>query len=174
MLVTLRKQGNRYFDASKPQRREDCIILSPPHTGTAFLRNVLWCNYFHFDDLTPTERERVIKDKLVVVPLRDPRLVWQSYLKREGTGLEIPRSRFTNNWKRLAECHQRYDLNYVCVDLPQREEQLQSLRDKLDRPLLTNWKPINTVSGIIEDDAPMDWVYEIEPIKTFYGDRNGV
>ena len=175
MQVTLRRENGRWFDAKVPKRYQDVIIISVPHTGTVFLREVLYCNYFHCDDLTPEKLAETVEGKIVVSPLRDPVDVWRSWVKREGTGLQLPRERFTENWKRLAQMDRDYDVHYVCVDRPERDEQLRVVEKKLSDPrriskrLHTDWKPLNSVSGEVSEKPEIDWVYELDPVRKYYG-----
>lgn len=168
MEILLRRENGRLFDARVPPRNQDVLITSVPHTGTVFLRDVLYCNYFHCDDLTPAQFDNHFQDKVIVSPLRDPRAVYCSWIKRENTLLGINRNRFIKNWKRLREIDEKYDVHYIPVDRPERVSQLQALEDKLDRELKTDWEPKNSVPGDVSEIENIKWIYDLRPVKEYY------
>ena len=62
---------------------------------------------------------------VVASPLRDPADVWHSWVRRMGTGHEVPLEHFDESWKRLVYLDGIYDIIYVPIDRPERDANLK-------------------------------------------------
>lgn len=148
-------------------------IISIPHTGTRFLRQLLGiarrdrtCPHHHILAKSPTAHVQMANQvrRGIVVPLRDPRAVLATWIKHKRRV-----SDYLKSWELLEELDAKWPLLYLCVDHPKRDEQLAHLARYFELPLATDWQPVGHSEG--EPTLPaVEWdeVYYRLPVSRFY------
>jgi len=120
---------------------------------------------------------------VIASPLREPAAVWQSWVRRMGTGHEVPLNLFDKSWERLAHLDEQYDIIYVPLDHPYRDAQIQEVERALGEAIEPEWGikeghiPEQDMRACVgyEDrtvDRDLNWIYELPMVKRFY-DRPG-
>ncbi len=153
------------------------VVLAVPHTGTRTLREILGC----FSKHTWVSNERLAQNlvgSIVVTPLRDPREVWKSWLRRQGTIHESDLHRFNKTWRRLAELDDLYSIIYVPLDRPERDMQFAKIERAAGRTFNPNWsKKVGRVEDkeleyerprVSDDGRDLSWIYDLPMVKQFY------
>lgn len=113
----------------------DYFVMSVQHTGTRFLVDLLGCKGAHVQHIHGVEGEK-LEGKTMVVPLRHPRAIAESWHNRGKSCLDL-----VDRFKELIE---DYEGEYVVlpIDNEEREANLAALGD-----YKTNWKPIGHYNG---------------------------
>ncbi len=162
------RQTTQLTEKHKVQRK----ILSIPHTGTRALSDLLQCHHIHVHYLWP-RLDAELRDNVIVMPLRNPKRVWFSWVNRVGTDHEIDLNRFNKQWRKLQQLDRIYDIFYLPVDHSERNEQLELLSDKLGTKIKPGWKRTGHMGGIRgpkpEPEVDWDFIYDLPMIKRFYG-----
>jgi len=151
-------------------------VLSIPHSGTRSLCEMLDCEHVH--TFVPWSRiDAEIEDDVVITPLRDPKKLWQSWLNRFNTVHKIDLDRFEGAWRNLELADKVYDIWYVPVDHPARDERLQAIADRLEIEVNPTWERVGHMGGDPEwvernkDKLPVinwDYIYNLPFIKRLY------
>ena len=133
------------------------IIVCPtiPKTGSRFLIDHLLGGYPKYQNeskdgvvfrhLASQDMPEVrgwLRNNLVVVPLRHPVSCARSWCAR-GWRKKIPD--LTDYWRRLMYVVDRYDVSYVPIDVPNRDEWLRLLNERLPTPVETDWPVVNGI-----------------------------
>lgn len=152
------------------------MILSVPHTGTRTLVDITGYTFMHsYEYMTPTQITN--GEGVLCAPLRDPVEVWKTWYQRySGRGYlmdpDHPKS-MESAWRGMSALDRFFDIIYVPVDVPERDEQLQILAEAMGRELRTDWKPVGARADhkktrpVPEKD--LRWVYELPFVSRFYG-----
>lgn len=161
-------------------------VISVPHTGTRFMFGLLNCHHKHiYEDWTTLEEE--VKDHIIVVPLRDPKLVWQSWINwiqpnastlRAGD-IVMRLKNFQNCWERLGELHCKHKVYYVPIDHPDRNKYIKILSTALQERIEPDWsnkighyEPTqeNKLWQETAEYPKIDWdlIYSLPMINRFY------
>lgn len=157
------EQTMRDFGMKLPGQRVKRTVVSVPHTGTRWARRTFECLSVH----------SYVDDEIVgvpIVPLRDPRAVWDSWCRRLGTGHAVPVN-FDFAWEQLHELSHRYDFHYLPLDTPDRDECFYRICDALGEDLAPKWDQKDGHLELEVQDYPRDLskIYELPFIKRFYG-----
>jgi hypothetical protein len=127
------------------------VIVSVRGTGTRFTRHLLGpgVDHVHIDGLEPLD----IEQKLVVIPLRDPRAVWGTWWRlNRRKPMEYDLARFERDWVRISDLYTAGGCVRLPVDHQERETYLSALSAVIGRELATDWRPQR--DGRIEDRGP--------------------
>jgi hypothetical protein len=157
------------------------LILIPtvPHTGTHFMRALFKGQHkIQLDHIWPERtamwRELLHKGHPIVVPMRHPFEVAESWKRRGKDPLEIPEL-----WRLLVQEIDKYNPQYLCLDVPLlRNGQLKAINNRLHLNLATDWarvcengiNPLHTAYRVrLTDDelAITDGI--VEELATFFG-----
>jgi len=121
-------------------------VISVPHTGTRFVFGFLNCHHRHiYEEWDVLEKE--IQNHVIVVPLRDPRLVWQSWINwiqpnavnlRAGD-IVMKLDNFQNCWERLGQLDWKHKVYYVPIDHADRDKEISLLSEVLDETIAPDW-----------------------------------
>jgi hypothetical protein len=152
------------------------LVLSVPHAGTRTVQKILNCEHAHVyvrdhpDWPFFAKRIRFLR---LVVPLRDPRAVWRSWVKRWNAKQgEVELHLFQPQWEHLLAFHEEYKLFYLPVDHVSRDERLQVLAEYLDRPLHANWDDhsghMDAPETTDHEEPDWDWIYKLPMVSRFY------
>lgn len=97
--------------------KKDPIIVSIPHTGTRFLKDRLDIeHHIHTHTNWVTLYERV-KNKHIIVPLRNPSTVWRSWCRRKDEEEVLNWApQFFASWYIMHTLDQLFDLDIICID----------------------------------------------------------
>lgn len=118
-------------------------VVSIPHTGTTFACMTLGSMYIHLlsRDDGRAAFDHVADIEHVIVPVRDPALVAQSWIRRRYT------ENLTRCWDLLAELARRQEIMLLPVDHPRRDNYLSAIALRLGEDLATDWQPVrHTIS----------------------------
>jgi hypothetical protein len=151
-------------------------ILSIPHTGTHFVLNLLgghrenlldWMNkvfeasghefYVSHTYLLPVFERVVDHGFNIVMPMRHPITTVRSWRNWEAKSdiehkTELVKSKYVPRmYKNIITIDQLYDINYISVDSPNREQLLDDFNKKFGLNLSTEWKPLNSIGKHTED-----------------------
>ncbi|MCP5014717.1 MAG: hypothetical protein GY938_05460 [Ketobacter sp.] len=141
----------------------DTLVISIPGCGTRFLADLLGCNSVHIEI-------EDIPDTIIAVPLRNPRDVLKTWIKR-NRDINI----FAGRWQRLQRLSNEYTIYPVALDLPIRDKQVQRLSEALERPLAPDWsKRLGHAEG--NPELPdFDWseISALPLVARFYADDRG-
>lgn len=139
------------------------FTVSVMHTGTTFTqqllnRSTLGSIHSH-QPIAPRDLFRLVTVDVVVIPLRDPRRVWQSWWER----IQGREQLFYDSWAHLYAYSRMCYRSRMCL-LPVdaiyvRDAYLRKLSDALSEPLVTDWEPKGVWSGdrCETPPPPMDW-----------------
>ena len=123
------------------------LVLSVPHCGTRSLKKLMGCGHAH---VFIREHPRWVgfEDTYLVCPLREPRRVWQSWVKRHNTGRGLDLSLFDKQWRHLEALDKDYEIHYI--------------------PLMGEGEGHG--DGPLETDITPDWdyIYALPMIRRFY------
>lgn len=135
-------------------------VLSVQHSGTTFLTDLLQCDRTHSDVCTagvhgPQYLNNIsispqLGEKVLVCPLRDPMSIWISWLKRS----DKPHAFFMRQWIGLCRADMMFDIHYVPIDIPARDQQIAELEVLLDREIKPDWD--TNVPGMNRHGLPND------------------
>lgn len=112
-------------------------VLSIPHTGTVFTCLTVGAMYVHIlaRDNGQSAFSEAADTEHVIVPVRDPALVAESWIRRRYT------ESLTRCWELLGELAQRRDIMLLPVDHPRRAVYLSAIARRLGEELPTDWEP---------------------------------
>lgn len=117
------------------------IIASVPHTGSRFVQRLLGCEFVHV--YAGESLERIKRHDLIVVPLRHPMRVAESWKRRGKPIAEHPvHEPMLAMWRNLIEVIDPLKPVYVPIDNGQRELALKGLGRRIGRMLETDWEPV--------------------------------
>lgn len=141
------------------------FTLSVLHTGTTFVEALLnkTSRGFHHvhNRLDPITLAKMRASDIIVIPLRHPQKVWESYVKRGRTEDE-----YQFAWYRLTQLSLAFRVLYLPVDLPgYRSLQLALLEEFLQTRFPTNWEPLGAFTGEAPETYP---VLDLLPNLPFY------
>jgi hypothetical protein len=161
-------------------KRRQVIIVSVPHTGTVFVKTLLSKaklnpiqHHCHSDSVFLLKSR---PNAQIVVPLRHPEKAWRTWCLR-GTGLQERRQRakyeqFRQAWVWLDEICRDYDVLYLPIDLPERDQYLETMSEALDIPLETDWAPRGATAGSLIMHEPQERdlsdVMALDVVRRFY------
>lgn len=91
------------------------LIVSVPHSGTRTLMKAVGCSYAHvFIRENPNWIAGFTEDQYLICPLRDPKKVWKSWVKRWNTGEgAVDLALFELQYRHLEILDKHYELHYV-------------------------------------------------------------
>lgn len=154
------------------------MILSVPHTGTRSLIAITGYDYLHsYEYMTPQDVINRNGDGVLCAPLRDPREVWKTWYQRYSGRTYLmdpdhPKS-MESAWRGMAALDRRFDIVFVPVDAPERDDMLAILAKKMGQHLETDWLPVaarpehKKQKEVPEKD--LSWIYELPFVSRFYG-----
>lgn len=154
------------------------------HTGTKFIASMFKYHQAGFleEDLGDTMHvghislgqivniEALLDEGLpVVIPLRHPYLVYESWIRRDKQIHEL-----VTNWHLLVDRIDKYNPYYVAIDSRDREDMLDDVNRGLGLRLETDWSPVNVVSNTYmmrprDIDPPPVIIKLADDIKGFLG-----
>ena len=157
-------------------------VVSLQHTGTRLMCKLLRCSYWHVDN--PLVQLEDLDGLVVVSPLRQPEMVWHSWLKRVSMPVisraintqvnetvEQAHTMFMRNLALFASVDTRYSPFYVPIDLTHlRAERLARLSCILNEPLSVDWNTrIGHAEAPVPDAPDIDWdyVYSLPMFKDY-------
>lgn len=142
------------------------FTLSVLHCGTTFTEALLnsFSRGFHHvhNELDPITLAKARAATVIVIPLRNPERVWESFITR---GLD--KLLYEYSWFRLNHIVNLFpSILYLPIDLEgYRNMQLRLLGEVLGKRLTTDWAPMGTYTGPRPDVMlPLDKV----PALPFY------
>jgi hypothetical protein len=109
----------------------DCLIVSAMHTGTRTLAEKFDCDYVHADSYAPGSEGR----REIVVPLRDPRTIVESWQRRQQYSLE----KLIRQFDRIDALRAFWP---IPVDRPDRDDYVAELSSELGREIPAHWPNI--------------------------------
>jgi hypothetical protein len=151
-------------------------VVSIPHSGTRGLKDLLGCHHVHLWCIWP-RLDAELMDNVVIMPLRDPQQIWISWLNRAGTKERIDLNRFEKQWRKLVQLDRIFDITYVPVDHPARDEIIQDVAHRLQIEVNPTWEKVGHMGGdpqwVIDhpDEIPeIDWdfIYNLPMVSKFY------
>ena len=129
-----------------PLKQKAPYIFSIPHNATRWLTQTLPLNVGYGHTHHANVRNRLDKATIVVVPLRDPRKVWESWWKRNPkTETEM---RFRGEYACMNYIDSQRTMYYMPVDVLNREECLTLLGRIVAQELETDWTPVGEYDGV--------------------------
>jgi hypothetical protein len=115
------------------------IVASVPHSGSRFVSELLRVPFWHV--YQGESLERIFEHEVIVVPLRHPLAVAQSWKNRGKPIVSHPKHEpMVAMWRTLIDVIAPRKPFYVPVDSDQREVYLAKLGKALRRRLKTDWK----------------------------------
>jgi len=155
------------------------IVLSIPHTGTRTLMEAFGWPHFHVYGRIHPEFVGFARDTVLACPLREPRAVWQSWVKRWETDTgAVDLGLFIHQWEFLEEFDKEYDIFYIPLDCPgcglsgKSQEMLDILSKRLDEELKVDFsKLVGHYGDDVKTDHPepdWDYIYNLPFVKRFY------
>lgn len=170
--------GRKYnkFDIGMNEPVREYGVVSVPHTGSNFLRELLELDTFkHTGALFFNQQYKGPWANLMIVPLRKPEDVWRSWYNRyhdpdkpEPQGFEAS---FWINWHAFAWMVKNQErMIFIPVDLPGvRDDALSDLSRVLGKTLSTDWEKVNSHGGKSEVPTPdLSEIYDIPVIRSLY------
>ena len=153
--------------------RLDRVVLSMQHSGTRTLCNLLNCGHFHTFAIEHPEVEDFPENIFIACPLRNPREMWASWAKRWEIGITaVDLGLFKAEFEYLSIFDDMYDIHYIPIDLPPRDDILAEWSDLLDESLVIDWGDRKGhIEGSTETDHPepdWDYIYNLPFVKRFY------
>lgn len=129
----------------------DPIIVSVPHTGTRFLKARLGLQ----DHAHANTRWQMLWDRIegrdVIVPLRDPSVVWRSWCRRHpGQHVLNWFGHFMAGWFNVNALDQMMEIDFICID-------------KQEDPRITDWTPVGD-----EDGSAAEWKLHKADLRSLY------
>lgn len=130
VLATVRNTGSNFL-----------LSILEPHYKRHYLTEdidgePLWFSHTE-NDCLGLLTQRIESHPPLIMTMRHPMDVAQSWVKREKA---LDRE-FRSMWLNLIALSHR-EHYFVPVDTEDREERLQSLSERLEKPLKTDWKPV--------------------------------
>ena len=120
------------------------IIASVPHTASRFVQSLLGPGVGNFHVYAKGTGENLIeipKHRVIVVPLRHPRAVAQSWKNRGKPIVSHEKHEpMVAMWRTLIDVIAPLNPFYVPVDIESRDEYLAKLGKKIKRKLVTDWR----------------------------------
>jgi hypothetical protein len=104
----------------------------------------------HIYQLTAFERADQ-EQRMIIVPMRHPITTMHSWAKWAAKSTEdysgdiVNPKNVPNLYKNIIWADELFDINYVPIDSPYREEFLYKLRRRTGLPLVTEWAPLNSI-----------------------------
>ena len=148
------------------------FILSVPHTGTRFLKDLLKAPHNHVTQANVKERIRA--KPIVCVPLRDPRKVWESWVTRHNSGTHSPDElyfEYERNWRLLEGYDKLKHMYYLPVDHKDRELYLELMARVTNKDLVTHWDPVgHEEPNKAIPNVDLSEIYSLAVVKRFYAD----
>lgn len=146
----------------------DVFLLSVPHTGTRFTKGIINPDCEMHTDLAESMvmlRPLLEISRVIVVSLRDPWKVWDSFCRMKRT-----KDRYFGCWQGLDELDKDFKLHYFPIDLPDRQGNLDRLSAVLGRTVTTDWEPVGVDYSrrgtVVNQD--LSSIYELSMIKDRY------
>ena len=97
------------------------VVLSIPHTGTRSVMELFDCGHVHtYVRTLPSFSEYwpILQNSFVIVPLRNPRHTWESWVKRWNSKQgEVPLHLYQEQWEHLQWFNKRLRLWYIPVEI---------------------------------------------------------
>ena len=149
------------------------IVLSIPHAGTRTLTESFDWPHFHVYGRLHPDFVGFGEDVILACPLREPRAVWQSWVKRWETDTgAVDLGLFIHQWEFLEEFDKEYDLFYIPLDCPESQEMLDILSKHCNEDLRVDFsKMVGHYGNDMKTDHPEpDWeyIYGLPFVKRFY------
>jgi len=95
------------------------LVVSIRHTGTHTLQAILGCHKVHMHQ--HPEKYPGIEDRVIFVPLREPKEVWKSWAKRfpdnDPEHYKNNQVQFLLEWRRLAQFDAWFHPKYIAIDV---------------------------------------------------------
>jgi len=127
------------------------LILSIPHSGTRAMMALVGCPHAHVY-IREIPEWIGFTDEYLICPLRDPKAVWRSWVKRWNTGQgAVSLDLFQPQWEHLEALDKEYDIVYI--------------------PMMGDGE--GHIDGPIETDhAEPDWdyIYSLPFVKRFFNE----
>lgn len=94
----------------------DSIVVSVPHSGTRFLKERLGVDEHVHSHRPWKDVLKRIEGKHVYVPLRNPKMVWHSWCRRNNKDPLWFAPEFFAAWFNIHTLDQVFDLDFICLD----------------------------------------------------------
>jgi len=150
------------------------FLTSIPHTGSHSLQHLLNLqNFIHIHD--ENINEHLMKADLIVAPLRNPRNVWLSWVRRfnKSPNEYVKRGAlFLHCWERMNHYSTCYQIHFLPMDTYDREDHLIRMGNLVGMKLKTDWPLVNGSQAPIPETIPfIDFreIYSYEFVRSFYG-----
>lgn len=147
-------------------------VVSIPHTGTRFLREVLTTNSNHVGGGWQ-KKDNIFQMCHVFSPMRNPTAVWDSWMKRLGSGGRSLKQ-FNLCWEDLGRLDRCYPVHFIHLDLPDRDNELGAASELLGESLTANWAsmvghaPTRVWDGPVPVKPDWEMIYRLPMIRGFY------
>ena len=104
------------------------IVVSVPHTGTRFLKERLSIEEHVHTNTNWDALYRRVKNRKLIVPLRNPSTVWRSWCRRRDDRDPLSWApSFFSAWYMMHTLDQLFDLDIICID-KQEDERITDWR----------------------------------------------
>lgn len=132
--------------------------------------------HMHYENCADWVRINSQNGKLIVVPLRDPAMVWLTWNKTRAYAVPERKRRFKADWARLAAYADEYPLFFFPVDaVDMRDAKLKELGELVGRELTTEWKPIGhryrKIDSSLFAELDLSEIYQYPFVAEFYDQR---
>ena len=162
---------NYTFEIATPlfeRHTQEVTVVSIPHSGTRSVMSALNCAYHHVHEREDPNWQG-FTERLLVCPLREPKAVWRSWVKRWNAKKgEVALHLFEKQYRHLEALDAEYDFFYLPVDRPN-QHLLDELSERLSRTV--RLEKIGSMDASAETDhAEPDWkyIYELPMIGKTY------
>ncbi len=159
------------------QDQADTIfVVSLPHTGTVFVYELLnrQAKIVHYWKNSKDEARQKAATRRTIVPLRHPLEVAQSWKSSEllGKARHMNLSILAGLWAGFIEHIDPLDPCYLPLDVPDRQDYLDTINERFDLALTTDWPVIGHQQF---GDVPLtgkekaDVLEQVEELSGFFG-----
>ena len=143
-------------------------VVSIPHSGTRSMMQALGCGYHHMF-IRENQYWQGFKEKILVCPLRDPKEVWKSWVKRDNAKRgAVSLDLFEKQYQHLKNMDAEYDLFYIPVDRTN-FDLLEELSERVGFHVsLSKIGSMDAPTETDHEEPDWDYIYNLPMIKRFY------